>query len=88
MADSSRRSSIEPVESSDADPAGESARADVSFTYHRSSDGDQVVLGLETEGVHLSVAFDEGTSRATIDDALEAQRRELDHYYERTSTSR
>jgi hypothetical protein len=59
---------------------------DASLTYHRSDDGSQVLLGIETDGVHCSIAFEAGTGRETIERLLDAQRRELEHYYETART--
>ena len=75
MSDTSVSPSGDPV---DAD--GEAA--DASLTYHRSKDGSQVLLGIENDGIHCSIAFEAGTGQERIERLLEEQRRELEHYYE------
>lgn len=75
MSDTSASPPSDPV---DAD----SEASDASLTYHRSDDGSQVLLGVETDGVHCSIAFEAGIGRETIERLLDAQRRELEHYYE------
>lgn len=71
----------DPMEGFDSSDA-----LDVSLTYHRSRDGTQVLLGIESDGVHCSIAFEEVVSRERIERLLAAQRRELEHYYETGST--
>lgn len=56
--------------------------ADARVTWHRSSASDQVVLGVEADGVRVAVAFPADAGRTAVRAVLDERDRELQHYFD------